>query len=168
MRTKIILAIVVVILIGGAFFAGTQVNKDSSEKKTSETLEHSDKSHSMNTSKTQSTVADHVHDQLEIDPNLPVPSAEITVTKDTIGGYNLKINTTDFKFTPENVNMANATNAQNEGHAHLYINHTKITRVYGNYFYISNKIAMKGDKVMITLNTNKHEDIVESNNVTLD
>ena len=70
-----------------------------------------------------------------------------------MGGYNLHLITTNFKFTPEN---AGRTQVFGEGHAHLYLNDEKIARVYGNWFYLPP--LPQGDyDVEVTLNGNGHE-----------
>ncbi len=163
MNNKVILSIVGVIAVALSFFIGTQVGSDSSssESKKSETT-------TSTTMKSGSSTTMKAPERLELDENLPTPTATITVTKDMKSGYNLKIETTDFTFTPQNANTDKAVNPQNEGHSHLYVNGTKITRVYGNYFYMSADIAKTGDVVHINLNTDKHQDIVDSNKVTLD
>jgi hypothetical protein len=157
-KNRVLIAIVGVVVLIGTFVGGWAIgSNDTDSKPVAEST----------TSTTQTTMA-HTHDQLELDESQPVPTATISVTKDMKMGYNLKIVTTDFTFTPQNASMADAAVPQSEGHAHLYINHEKITRLYGEYFYISSDLASPGDDVMITLNTNSHKDIVESNKVVIE
>jgi len=70
----------------------------------------------------------------------------------TTARFNLEIQTTNFTFAPETVNQANTPNA---GHAHVYANGKKLSRVYGNWFHITGLPA--GDHtIMVELNANSH------------
>jgi hypothetical protein len=57
---------------------------------------------------------DHEHKHNMVEANAPYPTLDVELIKDTKDGYNLIIQTTNFKFAPENVNQANNGN---EGHA---------------------------------------------------
>ncbi len=71
-------------------------------------------------------------------------------------GWNLNIETTNFTFAPETVNQESSPN---QGHAHLYINGEKITRIYSNWYHLPE--LPKGDnEIKITINTNLHEDLI--------
>lgn len=100
--------------------------------------------------------SESMHKEVEVDPELPIPAVEVVATPDSKDGYNLKINVTNFTFTPEKVGM---TNEFNTGHAHIYINDEKLGRVYGEWFYLPSKYLKNGDNtVQITLNGNDHSD----------
>ena len=82
------------------------------------------------------------------------PKVELVVSEDAKSGYNIKIITTDYKFTPENVNQENIPN---EGHAHLYIDGVKIARLYSPYFHYDGNF--EGTKTFrVTLNANDHSE----------
>lgn len=82
------------------------------------------------------------------------PKLELVVTEDAKSGYNIKLITTDFTFTPESVNKQNVIG---EGHAHLYINGEKIGRIYGNYYHYNG--TFEGSKTFLaTLNANDHSE----------
>jgi len=108
---------------------------------------------------------------LEIPKNVAKPTVQLEVIKDAIKGYNIHVETTNFVFTPEKVNQKDIIG---EGHAHLYVDGTKITRLYGNWYYLG-AIAEGKHKVSVSLNGNSHaqymvngvkiEDVVE---VTVD
>ena len=90
-----------------------------------------------------------------------IPSIKINVTKDTHSGWNLQIITENFKFTPESVNK---TNRPGEGHAHLYIDGKKVARIYDHWHHISHlKVGMH--RIEVTLNTNKHEELIYNSKV---
>ncbi len=108
---------------------------------------------------------------LEIPKNIAKPSVKLEVIKDAVKGYNIHVTTLNFVFTPEKVNQKDIIG---EGHAHLYVDGTKITRLYGNWYYLG-AIAEGTHKVSVSLNGNSHaqytvngakiEDVVE---VTVD
>ena len=62
----------------------------------------------------------------------------------------------NFTFTPSAINK---DPVDNEGHAHLYINGEKITRVYGNWVHIPSSLLVTGpNAVSVTLNGNDHSE----------
>ena len=92
---------------------------------------------------------DHEHKHNMVEANAPYPTLDVELIKDTKDGYNLIIQTTNFKFAPESVNQANNGN---EGHAHIYINDVKY-RQYSPYFHLSNNLLEKGEnEIKVTLN----------------
>ena len=106
----------------------------------------------------------HSHKALDISDNSDIPTLAINASPDAIKGWNLEIKTTNFTFTPENLNQASIPN---QGHAHLYINGKKVTRIYGNWYYISE--LPKGDnKIKVTLNTDNHENLVYQGQIISD
>lgn len=101
------------------------------------------------------TTTMHEHGKYEVAANEPKPEiASIELNKDAKAGWNLYINTNNFEFTPQNVNQ---NNVPGQGHAHLYIDGQKITRLYSNYYYISGYEEGIHD-VEVTLNANNHEE----------
>lgn len=98
----------------------------------------------------------HSHVERPIDPTLPIPSANITLYPDTKGGYNLHIALTNFTVTPKD---AGAASKANEGHMHIYVNGTKVGRMYGEWIYLPADLFTKdSNQVDVTLNTNDHAD----------
>jgi hypothetical protein len=100
----------------------------------------------------------HHHQNLEIPPGQPIPTVKLIVHPDAMKGWNLEIQVTDFNFVPEKVN---STSSYTEGHAHLYINGKKITRLYGQWYYLSS-LEPGDNELLVTLNTNKHETLVHN------
>lgn len=90
---------------------------------------------------------------LEIPPGQPVPTVKLIVSKDRKKGWNLNIQTTNFTFAPENVNQPGN---YREGHAHLYINGQKITRIYSDWYYLP-ALESGRDEITVSLNTNDHK-----------
>ena len=106
----------------------------------------------------------HSHKNIEIPSEKPVPKVDLFVYQDTMKGWNLHIKLTNFQFSPETVNQNSNIN---EGHAHLYINDKKITRIYSNWYYLGNLEPGK-NKITVSLNTNKHENLVSNNQMIMD
>lgn len=88
----------------------------------------------------------------------PSPTVSALAYKDSKDGYNLKISTTNFTWTPERVNDVPV---QKEGHAHVYVNDVKVARVYGAWFHIPSQYFVEGkNTIRVTLNTNSHSEWV--------
>ena len=80
------------------------------------------------------------------------PKVELVVSEDKKSGYNVKVITTDFTFTPGDVNGENVVG---EGHAHLYVDGEKVARIYGPYYHYDGNF--EGTKTFrVTLNSNDH------------
>jgi hypothetical protein len=62
----------------------------------------------------------------------------------------------NFRFVPEHASRAHVLG---EGHAHLYINGNKVTRLYGEWYHIP-ALSPGTHKIVVTLNANSHEDLV--------
>ena len=97
----------------------------------------------------------HAHEQMEL-PTQNAPTVALSVTPDAKAGWNLQIQTTNFEFAPE---RASSEHIAGEGHAHLYIDGEKITRVYGNWYYLP-ELTPGEHEIEVTLNSNSHEDLV--------
>ena len=108
-------------------------------------------SHSMDDS--QGMGESHHHGSLEIPAGQPVPTVTLMVYLDPVQGWNLEVLTTDFSFAPEQVNQANSPG---EGHAHLYINGEKISRVYGPWLHLP-ELPSGNNEITVGLNANGHE-----------
>jgi hypothetical protein len=85
--------------------------------------------------------------------DLPIPEIRFDMVEDELGGLNINISTTNFVFTPENVD---GEHVPGEGHAHLYIDGSKVARVYGKWFYIP-PLDPGTYTIRMTLNANTHE-----------
>lgn len=107
---------------------------------------------------TESTkeVSHGAHPMMEIEKGKPIPTVSIEAFKDSKDGYNLHLKTENFTFTPETVGGKAIANT---GHAHLYVNGTKVARVYGAWFNIGQALLVEGDNtVMVTLNADDHSE----------
>ncbi len=97
----------------------------------------------------------HDHEKIEIRDGQPVPQVELITYQDAVKGWNLELKLVNFVLTPENVNQ---TNKLNEGHAHLFINGQKITRLYSNWYYLQSLPKGK-NSIKIVLNANNHGEL---------
>lgn len=77
----------------------------------------------------------HKHDHsktINLDPS-DAPQLTITLFPLKSGGFNLRLQTENFIFTPQNVD---GDPIPGEGHAHLYIDDAKIARIYGEWHHL--------------------------------
>lgn len=107
---------------------------------------------------TMVTVPRHDHDHSHDDPepaeaDSPM-SLEVTAHPDTGGAYNLQVVPAGFTFSGENVNR---DHVQGEGHAHIYVDGKKITRMYGPWIALP-ALEPGMHTIRVTLNTNDHRD----------
>lgn len=108
---------------------------------------NSNKSHNHNDENMQK------HSLFEV-PSDQAPTVQLEVVEDAKSGYNVRIVTSNFTFTPEKVNTQNVIG---EGHAHLYVDGEKISRLYANNFHYD--VSFEGKKTFrVTLNANDHSE----------
>lgn len=107
------------------------------------------------TQPTGSQPSTHDHTLLEIPAGQPVPTVQLKLVPDAMKGWNLEVITTNFRFAPEHINTKNLPG---EGHAHLYVNGKKVTRLYGAWYYLASLPAGK-NTITVSLNSNKHEQL---------
>lgn len=95
---------------------------------------------------------DHVI--VEVPDNAPYPAAAIALEADPVDGFNLFLDTANFKFTPQWVNREPVPN---EGHAHLYLNGKKAARLYSEWRHLAGNLFEQGvNRVEVVLNANDH------------
>lgn len=105
-----------------------------------------------------SNKSEHMHSQIELAgyPSEELPDVRMDIQEDAMGGYNIRVTTTNFTFTPQNVNTQNR---MYEGHAHLHINGEKVGRIYGEYYHLA-ALPPGTYEIAVTLNSNNHDDFV--------
>ena len=80
------------------------------------------------------------------------PTVDIETKKDSVDGWNLHIETTNFRFAP---GRASGSHRMGEGHTPLYVNGRKIARLYEPAFHVGS--LPKGmNKITVTLDGNDH------------
>ena len=77
------------------------------------------------------------------------------------GGVHVAINAEGWRWAPEEVNEANSDGA---GHAHIYADGVKLSRVYGNYHYIP-ALEPGTREIKVNLNSNDHSEITWQGNL---
>jgi hypothetical protein len=117
---------------------------------------------------TKTNEDNHHHDQehqtLEIPPEVPTPTVDFVIHEDAIKGWNLELKVTNFEFLPPTTHQ---DNIYNQGHAHLYVNDTKVTRIYGSWYYLSS-LPPGRNQIKVTLNNNNHQSLSFNNNIVGD
>lgn len=98
--------------------------------------------------------SEHNHGKMEVPQGKAVPTVDVVMHKDAKKGWNVEAKVTNFKFAPEKVNTAAEAG---EGHAHLFVNGKKITRLYSSWYYLSN-LEPGENRVKVSLNANNHAD----------
>lgn len=106
------------------------------------------------------------HHHMEVPAGQPVPSVKLKVYPDPMKGWNLELKTNNFKFAPEKI-AASVAPQTTEGHAHLLINGKKVTRLYGNWYYLK-ELPAGSNEIAVTLNTNNHEDLIVNGQIVGD
>jgi hypothetical protein len=97
--------------------------------------------------------AEHsAHQMVSMSADGDFPTVDLEITPDPVSGWNLSVSTENFHFAPEN---AGGSNNIGEGHAHIYVNGTKVSRLYGRWMHLSELPAGKVD-VKVSLNANDH------------
>jgi hypothetical protein len=82
------------------------------------------------------------------------PAVQLIVHPDAKAGWNLQVQVEHFRWAPEHANQAHVPG---EGHAHLYVNGKKITRLYGAWYYLEH-LPAGANEITVTLNANTHSD----------
>lgn len=106
----------------------------------------------------------HEHKTMEIPAGQPIPSVDLIVHPDALRGWNLEVEVSNFQFAPEKINQKSNPK---EGHAHLYIDGKKLTRLYGSWYYLDSLTPGK-HKISVTLNSNGHEELVHNGQIIQD
>ena len=104
------------------------------------------------------------HGGMEVGDTPTPPTVKLTVHKDAKAGWNLQVQVDNFHFALEH---ASTTHVPGEGHAHLYIDGKKITRLYGEWYHIP-ALSSGTHKITVTLNANSHEDLMVKGKVVSD
>ncbi len=107
---------------------------------------------------------EHKHGTMEVPQGQAIPTVDVVVLKDVKKGWNLEAKVTNFEFAPEKVNQAAEAG---EGHAHLFVNGKKITRLYSSWYYLEN-LEPGENKIKVILNANNHADWASNGKVIAD
>lgn len=98
----------------------------------------------------------HHHPVRNVSLNEMAPTITHLVFPDKMDGYNVQLLTENFRFTPAAINREVVSNS---GHAHLYVNGKKVSRIYSNWFHLPSKWLKPGvNYVTVSLNANDHSE----------
>jgi len=122
---------------------------------------------SFNVTGKEMAIMDHSHMPINLPENTPVPALSIQLNQDAMSGYNLALTLQRYTLIPPPASVLsmsdlmvatiNKTSGFIEGHAHLYINGTKIQRIYGENIHIPQTHFKTGiNTVSVTLNNHGH------------
>lgn len=89
----------------------------------------------------------------EVPPGKPSPEIRVEATPDPKGGWNLRVKTSNFTFTPESAGEADRPN---EGHGHVFVNGKKAYRIYGEWMHLT--LPEGKNRLRVNLTTNSHKD----------
>ena len=100
----------------------------------------------------------------EVPDGVATPGVDVTLHVDPKAGWNVQIDTTAFRWAPEN---ASTTPVMGEGHAHLYVDDHKVARVYGGWYHLGS-LEEGEHEIRVTLNANNHSDYAKDGQVIAD
>lgn len=95
----------------------------------------------------------HGHDE-GFEASDPHPTVSLTVTEDPKAGWNVHVETTGYTFAPEKASTMET--ASGEGHAHLYVDGRKITRLYGERYHFDGELTAGEHEFRVELSANDH------------
>ena len=144
-KKPVIISIILLIFVSGFYFGSYFYKHNSVVVKDQE---------SSISNSTMTTL--HNEGKYPVPDTAPAPTVKLFLEKDAKAGYNLHVETTNFIFTPENVNKENV---MGEGHAHIFINGEKLGRLYGNWYHIKS-LPQGNATVTVNLTANGHETYV--------
>ncbi len=81
------------------------------------------------------------------------PTVELKVFPLPDGSFNLQLQTSNFTFTPQNIDKAPVLG---EGHAHLYVDGVKIARLYGEWHHLPT-LPPDANVLTVSLYANNHQ-----------
>ena len=98
---------------------------------------------------------DHsLHPLIPLPEDRPPPSVTVRVAPDTMDGFNVFLDTVNFRFTPRNLG---GPAVANEGHAHLYLNGAKVARMYSPWHHLPMRQLRPGvNRLEVELSANDH------------
>ena len=114
----------------------------------------SDHSHDEETHGAHMEESGHMTHELR-DVEGEVPEIDLTILGDANNGFDAQVIVSNFVFAPQNVN---GEDVAGEGHAHIYINGEKKSRVYGEWYNIG-KLPVGSHEVEIRLSSNDHHEL---------
>ena len=111
----------------------------------------------------------HDHKPISLPEEAEIPKINIAIFPDKKDGYNLHISLANFELEPPEFESALIENPPQftknkngklivDGHAHLYVNGKKISRLYGHYIHLPSALFNQGiNMIMVSLNAHSHD-----------
>ena len=162
MKIRFFLASTVAVCLMGLSSQAAIVDSSVQSSVTSQPLllAHEGHDHTGETMQHEETPAmgEDPHSALEIPAGQLVPTVNLVAHPDAHQGWNLEVQVTNFRFAPEHLSQPSSPT---EGHAHLYIDGEKVTRLYGNWYYLGN-LPPGQHEITVSLNTNTHETLMHN------
>lgn len=94
------------------------------------------------------------HPGLEMPAGYPLPAMTVRIRADWMDGYNLFLDTANFRFTPQNAGLEPIPN---QGHAHLYVNGEKLARLYAPWHHLRSAVLREGvNRIELEFSANGH------------
>jgi hypothetical protein len=94
----------------------------------------------------------------------PTPTVTVDVTEDPKSGWNLHATFEGHELAPEAVSTAPAAG---EGHAHIYVDGEKLTRLYGEWFYLGD-LEAGSHEIRVEASANDHSPLAVDGDVVDD
>lgn len=103
------------------------------------------------------------HGMIDVSEEEFIPTIQIKSHKDTKGSIDLQIATSNFTFTPQDVDKKHE---HGSGHGHIYINQQKYGRFYEEWIHIPQKHLFNGaNTICASLNGNNHAHYAAQNEI---
>ncbi len=96
------------------------------------------------------------HNSIDLSDTKEPPTVDLAVFEDPKSGWNLQIITSNFTFAPE---KASQEHIVGQGHAHLFIDGIKITRLYGEWYHLP-ELTRGNHDIKVSLNANDHSEFM--------
>ena len=94
----------------------------------------------------------------------PVPTVSLEVTEDPKSGWNLHATIDGHEMTPE---AASTEAVEGEGHAHIYVDGEKLTRLYGDWYYLG-ELESGEREIRVELSANDHSPLAVNGEIVDD
>ena len=103
----------------------------------------------------------HQHKSRMISANIPIPKIEVSVFKDRTDGVNIHVAVEYYRLNAPDKAVDVESETEDgvlQGHAHVFVNGSKVRRLYGNDMHIPKDWLVDGvNQIAVSLNSHNHE-----------